>query len=119
MALTSLDAEWGSDDCVSYILGGDFQRPDCIRVPTQEAAFVAAVKEYGGVEQMCAEFARRGGYTRVTDGSRQVGDVIAGKTANEVFCLAKIDSDYLPVARTLCGYNAVEFLDIINVWRKT
>jgi len=80
--VASMDAEWGRDDCVSYVFGIDFDRPECIRTPTQEAAFVAAVKQYGGVEPMCEEFARRGAYRRVTDGSRRIGDVVVGSTVS-------------------------------------
>ena len=118
MAVSSLDAKWGTDDCVSFVMGDDFKRPKCIQTETQEEAYIRAVKRYGGVDNMCAEFARRGAYRRVSDGSREVGDVVVGSTANDSFCIAKIDTDYLPVARTLYGYNAVEFLDIVGVWRK-
>lgn len=110
-------AEWGKDDCISYVFGIDFDRPESIRTQTQEEAFVRAVKEYGGVESMCEEFARRGGYKRVTDGSRRIGDVVVGSTIDEAFCIAKVDSSYLPFARQARGYAVAEFVDIIGVWR--
>jgi len=111
-------AEWGRDDCVSYIFGIDFDRPECIRTPTQEAAFVAAVKQYGGVGAMCDEFARRGAYRRVTDGSRCIGDVVVGSTIYDAFCIAKIDGSYLPIARSNLGFDVIQFVDIIGVWRR-
>jgi len=116
--IVSMDAEWGRDDCVSYVLGADFDRPECIRTRTQEQAFLAAVKHYGGVESMCEEFARRGGYVRVTDDSRRIGDVWCGSTANEVFCIARIDGAYLPRARTHHGYDVVSFVNVIGIWRR-
>ena len=116
--VVSMDAEWGKDDCVTHALGIDFDRPECIRTDSQESAFVRAVKQYGGVDAMCEEFARRGAYRRVTDGSRRIGDVVVGATINEAFCIAKVDGQYLPRARTLCGYEVVQFVNIIGEWRK-
>ena len=116
--MSNLNAQWGKDDCVSHVMGGDFDRPKCIRTDSQEDAFVRAVKQYGGVDAMCAEFARRGAFVRVTDGSRRIGDVVVGATVNEAFCIAKIDKSYLPVARSNRGYDVVSFIDIIGVWRK-
>lgn len=112
-----MDAEWGTDDCVSHALGVDFKRPHCILTETQEEAFLAAVKRYGGVDSMCAEFARRGAFRRVYDDTREVGDVIVGATDKLAFCIAKIDIDYLPLARTHHGFESVTFINIIGIWR--
>ena len=114
-----LDWHWGRVDCLTEVFGNQ-ERPDCIKTRTPERALAKFLKEFDNVSDgFDWGFKKYGNHDRLKDVNvdPMIGDVVIGSTYKYKFAIAKVGENYLPVCRTRKGYEVVEFVEVVGIWR--
>lgn len=114
--------EWGTNDCLHWILGKDAARPAYLGETSDESeGIIAAVKEHGSLRKATQHQLKEAGFTEIPlDTPLQPDDrVEMSFKSTPNYNVGVIGSDYLPVIGTTTGLQVpTEPFIPLGIWRK-